>query len=78
MMQEPGSKHEVIIDGRAVPCRVLAPRYVEMIDEALAGLGDYGEVRKVLERGRLRYFVNQKSYDLLKFSGGDVVQAVDP
>jgi hypothetical protein len=61
-----------------VAYRILLPRYIEMIDEALAALEDYGEVRLIVERGRLRFLVTQKSYDLLKFRDGEVVHAVDP
>ncbi len=39
----------------------LDQRQVEMIDEALSALGDYGELRLVVEKGRLRFIVTQKS-----------------
>lgn len=77
-MHEPWIKHEVIIDGQPISYRMLLPRYIEMIDEALAALGDYGEVRLVVERGRLRFLVTQKSYDLLKFRSGETVRSVEP
>lgn len=77
-MQESWVKHEVFIDGHPVSYRMLIPRYIEMIDEALAALGDYGEVRLVVERGRLRFLVTQKSYDLLKFRSGDNVRSLEP
>ncbi|MEJ2264830.1 MAG: hypothetical protein P8X95_15405 [Anaerolineales bacterium] len=41
-----------------------------MIDEALATLGDYGEVRLIIEKGRLRFLVTQKSHDALKWQPG--------
>jgi hypothetical protein len=44
-----------------------------MIDEALAALGDYGEVRLVVEKGRLRYLITQKSFDALKWQPGSFV-----
>jgi hypothetical protein len=77
-MHELYIKHDIVIDGRPVAYRILLPRYIEMIDEALAALEDYGEVRLIVERGRLRFLVTQKSYDLLKFRDGEVVHAVDP
>ena len=43
---------------------------VKMIDEALSALGDYGELRLVVEKGRLRFIVTQKSFDALKWRPG--------
>lgn len=77
-MRETWIKHEVTVDGQPVAYRILQPRYIEMIDEALAALGDYGEVRLVVERGRLRFLVTQKSFDLLKFHSNEVVRTVEP
>jgi hypothetical protein len=37
-----------------------------MIDDALVSLGEFGEVRLVVEKGRLRYLVMQRSYDVMK------------
>ena len=48
----------------------LDQRQVEMIDEALSTLGDYGELRLVVEKGRLRFIVTQKSFDALKWQPG--------
>ena len=48
----------------------LNQRQVSMIDEALSALGDYGELRLVVERGRLRFIVTQKSFDALKWQPG--------
>jgi hypothetical protein len=45
----------------------LDQRQVKMIDEALSALGDYGELRLVVEKGRLRFIVTQKSFDALKW-----------
>lgn len=77
-MRETWIKHEITVDGQPVAYHILQPRYIEMIDEALAALGDYGEVRLVVERGRLRFLVTQKSFDLLKFHSNEVVRAVEP
>lgn len=38
-----------------------------MIDEALSSLGDFGEVRLVVEKGQLRFLVIQKSIDVRKW-----------
>ena len=43
---------------------------LSMIDEALNSLGDYGEVRLIIEKGRLRFLITQKSYDALKWQPG--------
>jgi hypothetical protein len=50
--------------------KFLDPSQVEMIDEALAALGEFGEVRLVVERGRLRFVVTQNSHDALKWQPG--------
>jgi hypothetical protein len=50
----------------------LDQRQVKMIDEALAALGDYGELRLVVEKGRLRFIVTQKSFDALKWQPGAI------
>lgn len=46
---------------------------VGMIDEALTALGEYGELRLIVEKGRLRFLVTQKSYDALKWQPGFLV-----
>lgn len=48
---------------------------VTMIDEALSALGDYGELRLIVEKGRLRFLVTQKSFDALKWQPGSLVNA---
>ena len=48
----------------------LNQRQVKMIDEALSALGDYGELRLVVEKGRLRFIVTQRSFDALKWQPG--------
>ena len=50
----------------------LDQRQVKMIDEALSALGDYGELRLVVEKGRLRFIVTQKSFDALKWQPGKI------
>ncbi|MEW6718383.1 MAG: hypothetical protein AB1345_12900 [Chloroflexota bacterium] len=51
-------------DGRL---HFLDEKQIEMIDEALTSLGNFGEVRLVVERGRIRFVVTQKSFDALKW-----------
>ena len=46
--------------------RFLKPHQIQMIDEALITLGEYGEVRLIVEKGRLRFLVKQTSVDVLK------------
>jgi hypothetical protein len=43
---------------------------IPMVDEALQSLGEYGEVRLIVEKGRLRFLVTQKSFDALKWQPG--------
>jgi hypothetical protein len=45
---------------------------VAMIDEALTSLGDFGEIRLVVEKGRLRFVVTQTSIDALKWRPGSI------
>ena len=52
----------------------LDPRQVKMIDEALSALGEYGELRLVVEKGRLRFIVTQKSFDALKWQPGEIAE----
>jgi hypothetical protein len=58
--------------GRIPRLRFLKPDQLTMIDEALDDLGDYGEVRLVVEKGRLRFIVTQKSYDVMKWRSGNI------
>jgi hypothetical protein len=44
-----------------------------MIDEALCGVGDFGEVRIIVEKGRVRFLVVQKSIDALKWRPGSLL-----
>jgi hypothetical protein len=61
------------IQGREVSLlRFLSPSQVAMIDEALAALGEFGEVRLVVEKGRLRFVVTQNSHDALKWQPGSL------
>jgi len=57
--------------------RYLHARQIEMIEEALRSVGDYGEVRLVVEKGRLRFLVTQKSFDTLKWQPGSLEKNSD-
>lgn len=56
----------------------LLPSHIQMIDEALCSLGDFGEVRLVVEKGHLRFLVTQKSFDTLKWHPGVLVKDMEP
>ncbi len=45
---------------------------IAMIDEALHSLGDFGEVRLTVRKGRLRFLVTQRSFDALKWEPGNL------
>lgn len=47
---------------------------IPMVDEALSSLGEYGEVRLIVEKGRLRFLVTQKSFDALKWQPGTQIR----
>ncbi len=42
----------------------LAQEQIAMIDQALCCVGDYGEVRLVVQKGRLRFITVAKSVDV--------------
>jgi hypothetical protein len=44
--------------------RFLLPEQIEMIDEALCCIGEYGEVHLVVEKGKLRFIVVNSSVDV--------------
>ena len=46
-------------NGESYVLKFMELRQVMMIDEALSSVGDYGEVRLVVEKGRLRFFGHQ-------------------
>jgi hypothetical protein len=70
-MPDPRSKASVPPENKK-SYRFLHPRQVEMIDEALRALGPYGEVRLIVEKGRLRFVVTQTSHDALKWQPGSL------
>jgi hypothetical protein len=57
-------------NGDSYHLKILDFEQVSMVDEALYQVGEYGEVRLIVEKGRLRFVVTQKSYDALKWQPG--------
>lgn len=47
---------------------------VELIDQAISSVGDYGEVHLIVEKGNLRFLVTQKSFDVLKWRSCGLIQ----
>lgn len=45
------------------PLRVMTPRQVTMVDLALAEIGDFGEVRLILQKSRVRFIEKLQSMD---------------
>ena len=52
--------------------KFLSDTQARMIDEALTAVGEFGEVRLVVQKGRIRYVVIEKSHDALKWEAGDL------
>jgi hypothetical protein len=52
----------------------LSCKQAKMIDEALDAVGKFGEVRLIIEKGRLRFLVTQKSFDALKYHPGSITE----
>ena len=46
------------------PLRVLTPQHVTKIDQALARLGPFGEVRLIKSKGKLRFIQRMESESL--------------
>ena len=42
--------------------------FIAMIDETLNELGEFGEVRLIVQKGRLRFVITQQSFDALKWT----------
>lgn len=49
--------------------KTLLPYQIEMIEQALKQIGEYGEVRLIVEKGKLRYIQMAQSLDVLKTEG---------
>lgn len=55
----------------------LTTHQIAMIDEALRSIGEFGEIRLIVEKGKLRFIVTQRSYDALKWQPGGIRQSVE-
>jgi hypothetical protein len=51
---------------------LLPPGQINRIDEALEKVGEFAEVRSVVERGRLRFLVTEKNFDVLMWTPGSL------
>lgn len=56
----------------ATASRPLSQVQIKMIAEALSAVGEFGEVRLIVDKGRLRFVITQKSYDALKYYPGAI------
>jgi len=72
MPESPFSDNNSLGTDKKPRYKVLAPNQLGMIDEALSSLGEYGEVRLIVSKGRLRFIVTEKSYDVLKWQPGSL------
>jgi hypothetical protein len=52
------------------PSHLLHSTHIEMLQEALSAVGEYGEIHLVIEKGCLRFIVIEKSLDVLKWPAG--------
>ncbi|NMC11505.1 MAG: hypothetical protein GYA34_01330 [Chloroflexi bacterium] len=59
-------------NGETINLKILEPKQIFMIDEALNSIGEFGEVRLVVEKGRLRFLITNKSFDVLKWQPGSL------
>ena len=51
----------------------LQSHQIELIDHAIGSVGEYGEVHLIIEKGRLRFLVTKKSYDMLRVPSEGVI-----
>ena len=50
-----GDVQNQVVRNAEGPLKMLTPQQIRQIDEALAKLGPFGEVRLIKQRGRLRF-----------------------
>ncbi len=70
MVDRPRNTHIMVPNGESYTLKVMEFNQISMVDEALSAVGDFGEVRLIVEKGRLRFIITQKSYDALKWQPG--------
>jgi Holliday junction resolvase-like predicted endonuclease len=74
MIENPLNVKLISQDGETITLNFLELQQVTMIDEALSSVGDYGEIRLIVEKGKLRFLVTQKSFDALKWVPGNLAR----
>jgi hypothetical protein len=55
------------------PPSQLTSNQIAMIEEAIGVIGEFGEVRLVIERGRLHFITAQKSFNVRNYSPGSIL-----
>ena len=50
----------------------LSKQQITLIEKALQSISDFGEIRLIVEKGNLRFFVVQKSYNALDVTDKDI------
>jgi hypothetical protein len=53
---------DIYKNNKPLKLKFLVPPAISAIDEALSAVGDFGEVHLIVEGGRLRFVVTQKSF----------------
>ncbi len=66
---------KISVDSKDHDLKYLKPKQIVMIDEALAAIHDFGEIRLVVEKNGLRFIVTQKSFDTLKWQPDSISDA---
>jgi len=64
-MAKDASRETLILDR---PLGVLKPEHIRQIDDALAELGPFGEVRVIKQRGKLRFIKKVESESITEGS----------
>jgi hypothetical protein len=60
--------------GKNTQYQNLSDHQIELIDQAISSVAEYGEVHLIVEKGNLRFLVTQKSFDVLKWRSGGLIQ----
>lgn len=71
MTEQMKSKRKPVGEGNSI-LKFLDQTQITMIDEAISAVGDYGEIRLIVEKGRLRFLITQRSFDALKWQPGSI------
>ena len=74
------SKHTLTTSYRTkleTPKTRLTSSQIAMIEEAIAVIGDYGEIHLVVNQGRLQYITTQKSFNARNYSPGMITAEFD-